>query len=267
MQALAPLPTLPLWLAMLIALGSEAALVAGLTQWLPLRRTPLPAAVPIEVSVVAVSVVSKLTDMASPDLKPVATAPVQSASPEPESKPEPPLPVRAPDPTPAPVALASPKPKSQAKLKSKSKSKPKPQVKAKPPKLKHISPPPRRASRPIPAKPTNRESANATPQVAANAPRTTGTPDGSPVAYLSNPAPDYPDAAQRLRLEGTVSLRVLVNANGQASQVLVANSSGVSSLDQAAVRTVRRWRFKPAHQNGRPISAWVRVPVRFKLNR
>jgi periplasmic protein TonB len=279
-RAVPPLPTLPLWLATLIALGTEAAMVAGLAHW-PERRVRLPAEAPIEVSLVSVPALADSAvagavggppESESPDLKPVMAAPTEPEPPEPKPatpEPPPPMPVRAPDPTPAPVALEPPKPKP----------KPKPPAKAKPPKPKS-SPTPRTVP-PKPARPANRSGAETANQMAkaragsgtgsgagtTSAKGTASTDDRSPAAYMNNPAPGYPDAARRQRQEGTVYLRVLVSASGRPNQVLVAGSSGVSSLDEAALRAVRRWRFKPARQNGRPISAWVRVPVRFKLNR
>jgi protein TonB len=36
-------------------------------------------------------------------------------------------------------------------------------------------------------------------------------------------------------------------------------------LDRAAVAAVRGWHFLPAVRDGRPVSAWVEIPVRFHL--
>jgi len=282
MHAEAPLPTLPLWLATLIALGTEAAMVAGLAHW-PVQHAFPPALASIEMSLVSVpaladsaaaGAVGDPPDSESSDAEPVVTPPAESEpEPEPEREPEPPTPrpVQRPDPAPAPVALEPPKPKPKPKL----------PAKAKPPKPPS-NPPPRVAPPKALAKPASPGRAQASSKAATTGARSStgtdsgtastakgrgGTGDHSPAAYLNNPAPGYPDSARRQRQEGTVYLRVLVSTSGQASQVLVAGSSGVSSLDEAALRAVRRWRFKPASQDGRPISAWVRVPIRFKLDR
>lgn len=37
-------------------------------------------------------------------------------------------------------------------------------------------------------------------------------------------------------------------------------------FDQAALDAVRRWRFTPAEQCGRPVAVGVSVPVRFRLH-
>jgi len=87
----------------------------------------------------------------------------------------------------------------------------------------------------------------------------------SPAAYLSNPAPVYPEEARRLHLQGRVMLRVLVSAEGLARQVTVDQSSGAPSLDEAASAAVRDWRFVPGSKGGQAVEAWVLVPIVFKL--
>ncbi|WP_322026932.1 energy transducer TonB [Burkholderia sp. BCC1977] len=84
-------------------------------------------------------------------------------------------------------------------------------------------------------------------------------------AYLRNPAPDYPDVAQRRGWEGTTILNVHVLANGRPDQVLLSASSGHDALDDAAVAAVTDWRFVPAKRGTASIDGWVRVPVVFKL--
>ncbi len=58
-----------------------------------------------------------------------------------------------------------------------------------------------------------------------------------------NPPPAYPDAARRRRIEGTVIVRIDVDAAGAAIACTVASSSGSALLDAAALAAARRWRF------------------------
>ena len=84
--------------------------------------------------------------------------------------------------------------------------------------------------------------------------------------YGANPAPAYPERARRDNQQGTVLLRVLVEADGSVARVEVAQSSGFDALDRAAADTVRtRWRFVPAHRDGANAASWVLVPIRFAL--
>lgn len=83
--------------------------------------------------------------------------------------------------------------------------------------------------------------------------------------YLDNPAPGYPALSRKLREEGRVLLRVRVDAEGRPAQVMLYQSSGFGRLDERAAETVKRWRFIPARQGGKPVEAWVIVPIQFSL--
>lgn len=89
---------------------------------------------------------------------------------------------------------------------------------------------------------------------------------GSSAAYLSNPAPRYPDAARRSGEQGTVMLRVQVGRDGAPSRVLVENSSGSPHLDAAALQAVRAWRFTPARRGADAVESWMLVPIVFRLD-
>jgi periplasmic protein TonB len=82
--------------------------------------------------------------------------------------------------------------------------------------------------------------------------------------YLSNPL-QYPLASRRMGEQGKVILRVLVDQSGLPARVEVATSSGYPRLDNAAVATVKQWRFSPARQGEKAISDWVHVPLVFRL--
>jgi protein TonB len=72
------------------------------------------------------------------------------------------------------------------------------------------------------------------------------------------------DAWQR-RQQGRVVLEVHVSAAGTVDSLSVFESSGVPSLDQAALTAVRSWRFEAARQAGRAVPAVINVPVRFEM--
>jgi len=87
-----------------------------------------------------------------------------------------------------------------------------------------------------------------------------------PADYLSNPKPPYPALSKRRGEEGTVRLNILVNPDGSVARLELAKSSGYTRLDRSAMETVQsRWKFEPAHQHGRPVAAWVIVPIEFTL--
>ena len=83
--------------------------------------------------------------------------------------------------------------------------------------------------------------------------------------YLHNPRPPYPLAARRMGYHGKVVLNVEVLAEGRAGEVLLQQSSGHDLLDQAALQTVKTWRFTPAKRLGQPVTHWFLVPIKYSL--
>jgi protein TonB len=83
-------------------------------------------------------------------------------------------------------------------------------------------------------------------------------------AYLNNPKPEYPRAAEKMGWSGTVILRVRVLANGSAESVQVKKSSGKKVLDEAATNAVKNWTFVPSKRGSTPIDGWATVPIEFK---
>ena len=106
--------------------------------------------------------------------------------------------------------------------------------------------------------------------VADGSPQTTSptsplAPGDVPVA-ISRPAPRYPSDALRNGESGTVLVRIEVGADGEPTSVSVVARSGSRSLDRAAVQAAKRWRFRPAQQNGRAVAGAVEVPIAFALD-
>lgn len=79
-------------------------------------------------------------------------------------------------------------------------------------------------------------------------------------------ADDYPAISIRLQEQGTVAINFVVGADGNVSQCEVATASGKPRLDEAACRMVqRRWKYKPATQDGKPVSVKQSANVVFQL--
>ena len=97
-------------------------------------------------------------------------------------------------------------------------------------------------------------------------PATPSAPIEATLAYVSAPAPAYPRIAINGRMQGTVTLRVLVDEAGKPVDVVIESSSGHAVLDKAARdQVLAKWRFQPAQANGQPVKAWARIPVSFDL--
>ena len=76
----------------------------------------------------------------------------------------------------------------------------------------------------------------------------------------------YPPIALRQRVEGTVTLNVLVDERGTVidTQILAA-AGGKSGLAEAAADYAKRWKYRAATKDGVPVKVWTEVKVVFKL--
>jgi protein TonB len=83
--------------------------------------------------------------------------------------------------------------------------------------------------------------------------------------YLKNRPPVYPRLAIELGYEGTIILNVEVSSEGRCANIQIVKSAGYSILDNAALKAVRQWSFKPASLLNRPISSRVEIPITFRL--
>lgn len=85
--------------------------------------------------------------------------------------------------------------------------------------------------------------------------------------YRASPRPPvYPRRARDLGQEGTAMIRVKLDLAGNPAEVSLLESSGYALLDHAAIRAARGWQFEPERRGGRPVAAFVHIPVRFALN-
>lgn len=79
------------------------------------------------------------------------------------------------------------------------------------------------------------------------------------------PAPEYPERARLRGHQGSVTLSVTVDETGRVGALAIVEGSGHALLDQAALNTIRSWRFAPATRNGIPVAATRTVVIRFAL--
>ena len=79
------------------------------------------------------------------------------------------------------------------------------------------------------------------------------------------PLPLYTDEARKVKMQGAVTLRVLVGADGHAARIRVARGIGYG-LDDRAISTVRGWTFTPARDAARKaVPVWITIEVVFRL--
>ncbi len=83
---------------------------------------------------------------------------------------------------------------------------------------------------------------------------------------IKSERPPYPQTARRQGWEGTVVLRLTIDAGGGVKKVTTQTSSGFPALDQSATQSVKTWRFDPARDGEFRITTVVDLPIRFDLD-
>ncbi|MGA9528342.1 MAG: energy transducer TonB [Terriglobales bacterium] len=78
------------------------------------------------------------------------------------------------------------------------------------------------------------------------------------------PDPPYSELARKKKIQGVILLSLTVGVDGNAHDVTVERGLGYG-LDENAVETVSRWKFKPALKDGEPIAHRMNVEVNFHL--
>jgi TonB family protein len=79
------------------------------------------------------------------------------------------------------------------------------------------------------------------------------------------PDPSYSDQARSARVSGIVVLRLIVTAEGHASNIQVTRSLGYG-LDENAIESVRNWQFKPVvGLEDKPVPVWTDIEVNFRI--
>jgi TonB family protein len=87
----------------------------------------------------------------------------------------------------------------------------------------------------------------------------------SPVP-LNAPRPNYTDSARAHKIEGIVTVNLLVGTDGFVKRIRVLKGLP-DGLSNEAVAAARLLRFKPALRDGQPAETWQIVEVEFSLGR
>ncbi len=89
----------------------------------------------------------------------------------------------------------------------------------------------------------------------------------SPPQPVTKSQPVYPSKLLSKGIGGKVVVAVTVAADGKVAGAKVRDSSGNRDLDAAALKAVRKWKFRPAVSGGRKIQATALVPFNFEVKR
>jgi TonB family protein len=78
---------------------------------------------------------------------------------------------------------------------------------------------------------------------------------------------NFPIKAARRNQEGWVRFTYVITEEGKVIDPVVTDSSGERSFEKEALRAIKKWKFKPATQDGKPIQQCEQsVQFDFKLD-
>ena len=74
--------------------------------------------------------------------------------------------------------------------------------------------------------------------------------------------PEYPDELRREGVSGLVMVKCSIDEQGNVTETLVEKSSN-TAFEKPALAAVKKWKFKPAKQDGNPVAIKVSIPIKF----
>jgi TonB family protein len=89
----------------------------------------------------------------------------------------------------------------------------------------------------------------------------------TPPKPIHIPQPEYTPAARKAKIQGDIVFWVVIDAQGNVTEVAQTSAPLGKGLDENAAATVRTWKFEPAKRNGVPVPVKIKVEVTFRLLR
>ena len=86
--------------------------------------------------------------------------------------------------------------------------------------------------------------------------------DVKPAKLIKSVQPIYPQMAKSQRVSGNVQIDALIDADGNVSAMKVL--SGPALLRDAALQSLKQWKYQPAELDGKPTSTHLTVVVQFR---
>ncbi|WP_052302143.1 energy transducer TonB [Desulfobulbus propionicus] len=85
------------------------------------------------------------------------------------------------------------------------------------------------------------------------------------MAAVAKAPPVYPPAAKRRNIEGWIKVKFVVDEQGQVDKVAVLDADPEGVFEQAVLRCISGWRFRPGTKGGVAVKALVEQTITFKL--
>lgn len=83
---------------------------------------------------------------------------------------------------------------------------------------------------------------------------------------LKSVRPIYPEYAKNMRIEGYVQVRFILDDKGRVTNSQVIKAEPDNMFENAALKAVNQWKFKPAKKDGKDVKVAMVVKLNFKLD-
>jgi hypothetical protein len=88
--------------------------------------------------------------------------------------------------------------------------------------------------------------------------------DFEPPVRKKAPRPRFPLARQGRVVTVTLTLKAIIDEEGRLQRPVIVESAGEITMVYSSLETLRKWRFRPAMQDGKPIRVIYTLDVNFR---
>jgi len=82
---------------------------------------------------------------------------------------------------------------------------------------------------------------------------------------IRTPPPEYPKQLKREGVSGVVAVSIVIDETGAVIGSSVVKSTN-PDFNDATLDAVKKWKFKPALIDGKPVKMRVTLPIKFSLD-
>ena len=76
----------------------------------------------------------------------------------------------------------------------------------------------------------------------------------------------FPEEAKKNNVQGKVLVNATIDKTGKVTKAAISQGIG-SGCDEAAIKAIKKTKFKPAVKDGKKIECEVTIPIEFKLEK
>lgn len=77
-------------------------------------------------------------------------------------------------------------------------------------------------------------------------------------------APTFPKSLAKSGREGVARIRFLIDDQGRQSRPMVVDGGFVPTMAFPVAESLRRWRFAPAEEDGKPLHVWYELEIHYR---